>query len=83
MIQIEIHEKSCRGCQLCVETCPTDVFRYAEETQLAVVEHLQRCIECLSCRYICPSNAITQTNYHTVKNFYWDIDYVRKLESFL
>ena len=83
MIEITIHEKSCRGCQLCVEICPTDVLEFDESTLLAKVAQPKRCIECLSCGYMCPSHAISHDNYHIVKNFYWDADYLKKLESFL
>lgn len=83
MVQIEIREESCRGCQICVDLCPTKVFSFdagSEKARLAVAEN---CIACLSCAYACPPAAIRHSSYHVVKNFYRDLQYVRRLEQFL
>lgn len=83
MLEMTIHEKSCRGCQLCLDVCPTDCFSFDNETQKARVEIVENCIGCLSCGYICPSDAIVHTNYYVVKNFYRNIEFSRRMEKFL
>lgn len=83
MVQITVHERACRGCEMCVDVCPTRVLDYDKERHLAVVTHPEDCIACLSCSYICPSGAVRHEEYHVVKNFYRDLDFTRKMEKFL
>ena len=68
---------------MCVDVCPTDVFVFDSEAAKAKVAEVEDCIECLSCAYICPSGAITHTDYHVVKNFFRDVSFSRRIESFL
>ncbi|MBE0556570.1 MAG: 4Fe-4S binding protein [Proteobacteria bacterium] len=83
MIEIQVHEQSCRGCQICVDICPTKVFEYDAAERRAVLRHAEDCIACLSCAYLCPSGALSHENYHVVKNFYRDVEFSRKMEKFL
>ncbi len=82
-LEITVHEQSCRGCELCIDICPTKVFELDAEKRLCVVKHAEDCIACLSCAYMCPSNAITHTDYHAVKNFYRDAEFCRRMGKFL
>ena len=83
MVEIKIHEQSCRGCRLCVDICPTNIFDYDEEKHRALIRYPEDCIACLSCAYICPSGAITHEGCHEVKNFYRDAEFCGKMEKFL
>lgn len=82
-LEISIHAPSCRGCGLCVDICPTRVFAMDEAGHLSEVRHVEDCIACLSCAYICPSGAIAHANYHAVKNFYRDADFCQRMGKFL
>ena len=81
-LEIAIHKTACRGCELCVDICPTDVFLLDAEKH-AVARYPEDCIACLSCAYICPSNAISHSNYHAVKNFYRDAEFCVRIGKFL
>ncbi len=83
MVEITIHEEACRGCEMCVDICPTKVFEYETDKRISVNKYPEDCIACLSCAYICPSGAISHANYHTVKNFYRDLEFCNKMEKFL
>jgi NAD-dependent dihydropyrimidine dehydrogenase PreA subunit len=83
MLEMTIHENSCRGCQLCLDVCPTDCFVFDEQTQKAKVAVVENCIACLSCAYICPSTAIRHKDYHQVKNFYRNVEFSSRMEKFL
>ena len=83
MIEIHLAEQACRGCGMCADICPTNVFEYDESRHMAIILHPEDCIGCLSCAYICPAGAITHGNYHTVKNFYRDHVFCNKMEKFL
>ena len=83
MLEMTINEKACRGCQLCLDVCPTECFAYDEETKKVAVAVVENCIGCLSCAYICPSGAISHRNHHVVKNFYRNIEFSRRMEKFL
>lgn len=83
MVKIEVHEQSCRGCQMCIDTCPTRVFAFDEVKRVSIVRSEVDCLACLTCAYQCPSGAIAHSNYHVVKNFYRDADFSRRLEKFL
>jgi NAD-dependent dihydropyrimidine dehydrogenase PreA subunit len=83
MLQITIHEKACRGCQECVNICPTDVLTFDELTREARVVNVEDCIACLSCAYVCPAGAISHSDYHVVKNFYRDEEFCQTMDKFL
>lgn len=81
-VEIVIHENACRGCEMCVDICPTNVFVIDEERH-STASHPEDCIACLSCAYICPSTAISHSNYHVVKNFYRDAAFFERIGKFL
>ncbi len=83
MIGIAIHEESCRGCSMCIDVCPTFVFGMDETAGKASVKEAADCVGCLSCAYLCPSGAITHTDYHAVMNFYRDLDFSQRVARFL
>ncbi|MBI5509659.1 MAG: 4Fe-4S binding protein [Deltaproteobacteria bacterium] len=82
-VQVTIREEACRGCQMCVDVCPTKVFTYDDAAAKARVSGVEDCIACLSCVYLCPSMAINEAGYTAVKNFYRDLDFSRRMERFL
>ena len=62
-MRIQINQKWCKGCYLCVEVCPRKVFEIAEEVSekgfnpVAIV-HPEQCTQCLQCEMLCPDLAI-------------------------
>ena len=82
-LEIAVHEPSCRGCEFCVDVCPTKVFEFDREKRLCIVRHEEDCIACLSCVYLCPSQAISHSGYHAVKNFYRDAQFCQRMGKFL
>lgn len=83
MLEMTINDKACRGCQLCLDVCPTECFSFDTNTGKAGVAIIENCIACLSCAFICPSGAINHKNIHEVKNFYRNIEFSRRMEKFL
>lgn len=59
-IQIDIYEKWCKGCTICVEFCPQDVL--AMNGPLVEVVNLEACTACMLCEIRCPDFAITVTD---------------------
>ncbi len=47
----------CKGCELCVKSCPTKILRLDEEAKVEVSE-IKRCIFCGVCELRCPDFAI-------------------------
>ena len=82
-VEMTIHEQACRGCRLCVSSCPTEVLDFDEELKLARAARMDDCIGCLTCAYRCPSSAIVHAGIHLVKNFYRDLSHVERLGRFL
>jgi len=63
---IAIIEEFCKGCTICVEVCPTDVFvmevvgsRWQGST--AMVKDIDACVACMLCEIQCPDFAIVVT----------------------
>ncbi len=62
-VKIDINQKWCKGCYICVEVCPQKVFAQAPEVsekgfQQVVVEYPEKCTRCLQCEMLCPDLAI-------------------------
>ena len=55
--RIEIKESWCKGCEICVAFCPTNVL--AMENGKAVVKDLDQCTACMMCELRCPDFAIS------------------------
>lgn len=61
---IEVNEERCKGCDLCVDYCPTHVLRLSDRRNSLnhhVVELFDEpgCIGCAICARVCPDMAIT------------------------
>ena len=61
---IVIDIEKCKGCNLCVVNCPTDVIRLAREVNgkgyyFAYMEHPEACTGCSNCAIVCPDGVIT------------------------
>jgi NAD-dependent dihydropyrimidine dehydrogenase PreA subunit len=83
MPKIAIEDKGCRGCQLCVDTCPVEVFEFDAAAQLAKVVVEENCISCLSCAYACPSQCLTVKDYETTLPLHRIEEDVELVERFL
>lgn len=53
---IEISEKNCKGCGICVDFCPTDALEI--KGLYAAVKDIDKCIGCQMCDLRCPDFAI-------------------------
>jgi len=63
MGKIVIDKERCKGCQLCLETCPKKIIRIAEGfnekgNHFVVFEDSEECTGCTMCGLICPDMAI-------------------------
>ena len=55
-VSIEIVDEWCKGCDICVAFCPTDVLEVRDGK--AVVKDLDQCTACGICDMLCPDFAI-------------------------
>lgn len=60
-----INERVCKGCTLCVVTCPKQII-FIDRGRLnekgynpAAITDMDKCIACAMCAVICPDSAIT------------------------
>jgi 2-oxoglutarate ferredoxin oxidoreductase subunit delta len=83
MPTVTISESGCRGCTLCVDICPVEVFAFEEQSTLAKVASSGNCIGCLSCIYACPSQCITVSDVKLIRPFHRIEENVALVEQFV
>ena len=59
MSLVVIDQDTCIGCNRCVDSCPTDVFRAGAEDGPALVVYPDDCCACQLCVEDCPVDCIT------------------------
>ena len=68
--KIEIIEKYCKGCHICVEFCPTKVLEM--QGFVAAVKNLEACIKCMQCELDAPTSQLKSLpNNSTGGNKQW------------
>lgn len=61
---IEVDVEKCKGCGVCVVSCPTQVIQLAKNVNgkgynYAYMEKPEACIGCASCGLVCPDSIIS------------------------
>lgn len=64
MWRVEIDQEFCKGCDICLELCPKQVFQESDEIspkgfKKRVPLFSERCVGCLICEELCPDLAIS------------------------
>ncbi len=65
--RVKVDLKTCIGCSVCAQICPTDVFKMTMVKDgeygrlVSVVDNEEACIGCMACVENCPTNSITVT----------------------
>lgn len=72
-IKVEVNPDWCKGCRICVELCPKDVFQMSKEPAetayfIAIVKRPELCTACYECELHCPDLAITVTSKTKVRS---------------
>jgi 2-oxoglutarate ferredoxin oxidoreductase subunit delta len=62
--EVYINEALCKGCDICIEFCPKDVFEVSSEVGprgyfVPVVAKPEDCSACMLCEHLCPELALT------------------------
>lgn len=61
---VVVNTERCKGCDLCVVTCPRDVLALSTKVNskgynYAYMENEDECVGCCSCGHVCPDACIT------------------------
>ncbi len=62
--EVHINDALCKGCDICVEFCPKEVFEVSGEVGprgyfVPLVARPKDCSACMLCEHLCPELAIT------------------------
>ncbi len=69
---IEVDTEKCKGCELCIGACPTDVIDMSLEVNrkgytYAYMKNPDACTGCANCAIVCPDGVITVYRYKMVE----------------
>ena len=61
---VVVNEERCKGCNLCVVACPSNVLILNKEANLkgynfSTMANPDDCVGCAACAYVCPDACIT------------------------
>ena len=61
---IVVDTEKCKGCSVCIPTCPTDVIQLADDVNrkgyhFLYMENPEECIACKNCAIVCPDGVIS------------------------
>lgn len=60
---IEVDIEKCKGCVLCIDTCPTNVIQMSDLVNGKGYHYMELisdgCIGCANCAVVCPDGVIT------------------------
>lgn len=61
---VVVDKERCKGCNLCIVACPSDVLELAKEVNskgynYARMKTRGECTGCANCGYVCPDGCIT------------------------
>lgn len=59
-----IDKEACKGCDICVDACPTDVLLLSKNVngkgyRFSEMVNVEACTGCTSCALVCPDTVIT------------------------
>ncbi|MDR0912859.1 MAG: ferredoxin family protein [Methanobrevibacter sp.] len=59
---IKIDHNFCKGCDICIESCPKGVYEKADvfnekDVQVPMPVNIDKCIKCHLCEMMCPDQA--------------------------
>lgn len=62
-VHITLDENLCKGCYICINVCPKDVYEMSTEIGPkgfgpVLIAHPDKCIKCYECELMCPDLAI-------------------------
>lgn len=61
---VVVNQERCKGCELCVEACPTSVLGMSKDVNtrgynFAMMVKEEECVGCAACGLVCPDACIS------------------------